>query len=1025
MRMLPLLALPLFLCTLAGPGSAALSPAAAQKWARRLIPLPKEMVIERTVTLPRARVAVAAVGNLGDTERTALAALQAKLGTPGAGTPAFTIAVGRCGVTGRLGDWRVPGAERLRGLKNSDQAYALAPVADKTLALTGLTPQGVAYALTTFTQLLGPVAGDTVEIPLARIVDWPDLAARGEWGGSAARDVEWFAAQKMNVVEEHSSLTVNAAGRGEAICNPPLVERGRLHGVKIVPIITHLDQLGGTGLFEKYPETRGQGAGSVQASGTVVAACLSHPKTAEIIADWMVALAQQEGVSSICLWLGENGARCGCDQCKAKGQFVLETQAAVRAWRLAQARNPKIKLRLLLTQGSYEDNDMVLAEVPDGVEVSYYDGGRTYDSSRDPMIYPLLADYVKQGRWLGCYPQLTASWRIVCPWSGPQFIKYRMNEFVDKGLTNLTGYATPDNRLYDFNVTAAAEWGWNTRGRDEHEFAATWATVRGLKDPDRVADWAVLLGPVGWDVYGSGVPFPHFFGAATNLIRNRQAPVLGKGLFRYFPTPAHLATDAAICDRALKLAESLGDPRLITETKVIQGYVGMLDRLYAMGSLLARPTPPSDAEREQLNRDALAFTAAGMAVSDNLRLWEQACQGQGGSRLLDTIQVTEETVTGVCKALAPMGIRQQAMAYFVQKAGSWKDADFEASEPRTLRFEVTPQIIGAGNYEVTFVYTAGWHGLYMDRVALVAVTGDDTQGGREVAVDKHPGVAAAQNRDHVYTLAVKETAPGQRYFLEVSIRGVRSSDKPENRRGCQGDILLRKVRPANEGLTLSPLGPMAPEELARYGGPKFTTTNVHVAVLMGGYGSEGILGALKGQAGLEVQPLWTVTAKHLAGCQAVIVPQLRNREAFRPEMATLLQKFVRDGGGLIATHDAVGYRGLPALFPEICAGGADKVREEPWMAVADHPVVEGLARNVPLPHSYYDFIGLRPGPQGEVLARSSRTPAVAVLAGPVGKGRYVAVGLVPGLSEQDDAETAPTPAEVTLLRNAARWVAGR
>ena len=60
-----------------------------------------------------------------------------------------------------------------------------------------------------------------------------------------------------------------------------------------------------------------------------------------------------------------------------------------------------------------------------------------------------------------------------------------------------------------------------------------------------------------------------------------------------------------------------------------------------------------------------------------------------------------------------------------------------------------------------------------------------------------------------------------------------------------------------------------------------------------------------------------------------------------------------------------------------------------------------------------------------MLARSSRTPAVAVLAGPVGKGRYVAVGLVPGLSEQDDAETAPTPAEVTLLRNAARWVAGR
>ena len=64
-----------------------------------------------------------------------------------------------------------------------------------------------------------------------------------------------------------------------------------------------------------------------------------------------------------------------------------------------------------------------------------------------------------------------ASWRIVCPWSGPQFIKYRMTEFVDKNLKCLVGYATPNNRLYDFNVTAAAEWSWNAHGRDERAFA--------------------------------------------------------------------------------------------------------------------------------------------------------------------------------------------------------------------------------------------------------------------------------------------------------------------------------------------------------------------------------------------------------------------------------------------------------------------------------------------------------------------------------------------------------------------------
>jgi hypothetical protein len=51
-----------------------------------------------------------------------------------------------------------------------------------------------------------------------------------------------------------------------------------------------------------------------------------------------------------------------------------------------------------------------------------------------------MEDYIKEGHWLGVYPLLCSSWKDILPWSGPQFIKYRMTEFADKGLFSEAGY---------------------------------------------------------------------------------------------------------------------------------------------------------------------------------------------------------------------------------------------------------------------------------------------------------------------------------------------------------------------------------------------------------------------------------------------------------------------------------------------------------------------------------------------------------------------------------------------------------
>mgnify|MGYP000194135143 CR=1 FL=1 len=44
----------------------------------------------------------------------------------------------------------------------------------------------------------------------------------------------------------------------------------------------------------------------------------------------------------------------------------------------AQKVSPKLRLRLLLTQGSYAQNIAIIKQAPPEVGITYYDGGRTY-----------------------------------------------------------------------------------------------------------------------------------------------------------------------------------------------------------------------------------------------------------------------------------------------------------------------------------------------------------------------------------------------------------------------------------------------------------------------------------------------------------------------------------------------------------------------------------------------------------------------------------------------------------------------
>ena len=221
----------------------------------------------------------------------------------------------------------------------------------------------------------------------------------------------------------------------------------------------------------------------------------------QFLHEWLNVTANTTGVSNIQGMALREPSPCHCEKCKGKGQFELRLRCS--AVRLPVSGNaPDMTFEILLTQGSYSENGRIAGMVPDYVRVTYYDGGRTYSSDKNPMIYDVLEAYAARGGRLGVYPQITHAWRLVFPWTGPDFIRFRCREFVEKGLDKVIGYAVPANSYHRANVAALAEWLWNPDGRDEDAFAHAWALKKGY-DPDVYVKWNRLnMGPA-WDLAAS------------------------------------------------------------------------------------------------------------------------------------------------------------------------------------------------------------------------------------------------------------------------------------------------------------------------------------------------------------------------------------------------------------------------------------------------------------------------------------------------------------------------------------------
>jgi len=204
--------------------------------------------------------------------------------------------------------------------------------------------------------------------------------------------------------------------------------------------------------------------------------------------------------------------------------------------------------------------------------------------------------------------------------------------------------------------------------------------------------------------------------------------------------------------------------------------------------------------------------------------------------------------------------------------------------------------------------------------------------------------------------------------------------------------------------------------------PAFETDGIHAGVVMGGYGASAILAVLQHAPGIEAKGLYRITQAHLDACDAVIIPQ-RHADHLTSyvDALDLCREYVKRGGGLMLTHDAVGMRQHPALFADVCTGGPDRAALKQARVTLAHPIAEGLDVGALFDHSYVDHIPVAVKGTMDVVLRDAEGNAVLAVAD-IGEGRYVANGMCTGLGD-GDLEVEPAGDELRILINAVKWLA--
>ncbi len=597
-----------------------LTPEAQAAWRDRLLPLPHEIAFSHAFQCHPRDIGIFPARGAGAIEQQACgeicAVFKARTGmNPTGGL--FRIVIGVFDQAGAVESLRASNAGALKTRPNPDQAYLIEPVGTNRLLVAGWNAAGVYFGVQTMIQLLEPwLASDRTLIPLARVVDWPDFDERGLWNNSLSQ-IPWLATLKLN-------YSLAPAGIGFAQGRPVQCLRMPTNafpaaGVRPFHLETrcpHLDFFARYGMQDVYPELVGQGERAKSPyyyRNRGVCPCASNPLFGKILLEWAEDAVRQ-GAREIGIWLSElTPVQCECATCLRSGipQIVMETRVACEVLKEIRRKHPAVSGRILFTQGwTGYSNDLAesyacLKLLPPEIKAEkvygfnqafdeYAAGGRWVATFNGPRLspqpalrfwgaqeIPAVMRRLFTNQWSGVY-----SWAPVKPPAD-----------VQGGYDHVKGIW--ERELYNFHISALAEWSWNVNGRDAAALGTAWAARRGLEAPGVIGRWIALMGPIecALEKNHAFVPSGGAWKSAIGKLEKGERLALGAGLFRPFAAPADFELQKKSCRQALALIESNQDATLAMETKLVMALIEAIHRLNGIFDAAAPAAEAPAAER--------------------------------------------------------------------------------------------------------------------------------------------------------------------------------------------------------------------------------------------------------------------------------------------------------------------------------------------------------------------------------------------------------------------------------------------
>jgi hypothetical protein len=680
--------------------------------------------------------------------------------------------------------------KKIKNTKKKEQAYSIKSIINKGvytgIKIEAFTDTGILYAARTLAQALTWNDGE-VCLPILEIYDWPDTPYRGQWGGNSNCDIAWTSQFKLNVLDAKVTVSCDDSGNPVVIHNDRLYDEAAEYGVEIFSTISHLEQISNAGFMDKKKGMEGVPSEErKKRSDAHPVLCMRSDVTRDMVYQWFRGIVSRKGSEKILVWLSEEETRCYCPRCKGEEPFGLEVQCLLDAYAKIKTEFPQAELNIMLSQGSFKVNEKIAAMLPPEVGLTYYDGGRTYDSGMYEMILPELEEYAKRGGNLGVYPQVTHSWRVVFPWTAPYFIRCRCKEFVDKKLERVIGYAIPSNRYHEFNIMALAEWLWNRNGRTEAQFAKAYARLNGM-DENLFADFLKVMNTPAWELAQSRLllrlmynyPLVVRSSVEFNDHRFEMSEVIK------IKNPGKLMKSA---QEGLKIARKLKRDEYIHEAECVISGLSAYKSITGFLSEINDKKPnvkKLQGYYEKLRADAAKMYSCILMWSDIILMDRESCM----YRVMDTASILLRVLDGFNRYLTETGFSVDNTMERVVHLGTWDESVFNSRKKGVLEFDITAILKkgGMGTYQVCLDFINSDSGTDVESILILE---QQPAGGRKtvsISKDRYERLSVWKPWAE-YRISVRKLNAGAVYLLHLDISGLEN-----NRETCRGMAGIRKI----------------------------------------------------------------------------------------------------------------------------------------------------------------------------------------------------------------------------------------